>query len=500
MNKLNIRQNKQNLQIKTSSGFKKFESIKKTIAHVLCDVKFKSGKSILATPDHKIKKTKKKWIPIGELKINDKIFGNEIVESVDFINDHQEVFDIQGVEDIKEYNINNSLTVSNCAIIPSNIFDEFYSSIYPTISSGKESKFLMVSTVNGLNHFYSFWEDAINNRSDFQPFRVDWWDVPGRDLKWKEQTIKNMCGGNQSKFDREFGNDFFAGTANALIPKPLLQSLKLSSPLKASNEIKIYEFPKKDSFYIGIVDVAEGRGEDYSVLTIIRIEKNKIEEGDEDTLSEIKLATVALIYKTNTATIYEFTEALYGLAMNYNEAALLIEVNIHDIATTLYKEYDYSNVIKTTITNQKITSTFNRKPKKYGVKTTNPIKKLGIEMLIMLMEQQKFIPNDSEIIRQLSIPPKKNGTFGASTKKSPSGVTQADHDDIAMTIILFAWALTQDGFKEIFEIETFASEERKTYIEAIKENLGKVVFVSNGIDDNDHQNSLSQSQVELLMS
>lgn len=500
MTKLNIRQNNQNLQIKTPSGFKDFKSVKQTIAHILCDVKFVSGKSILSTPDHKIRKTKSKQIPISELKVNDKIFGNEIVKSIDFIHSKEEVFDIQGVDDVMEYNINDSLTVSNCAIIPSNIFDEFYSSIYPTISSGKESKFLMVSTVNGLNHFYSFWEDAINKRSEFQPFRVDWWDVPGRDENWKNQTIKNMCGGNQSKFDREFGNDFFAGSANAIIPKPLLVSLQLSSPLKSSNEIKVFEFPKKDSFYFGTVDVAEGRGQDYSVLTIFRIEKKQIEESDEDTLSEIKSATVALIYKTNSATIYEFTEAVYGLAMNYNEAALLIEVNIHDIATILYKEYDYSNIIKTTITNQKITSTFNRKPKKFGVKTTNPIKKLGIEMLIMLMEQKKFIPNDSEIIRQLSIPPKSNGTFGASTKKSPSGVTQANHDDIAMTIILFAWALTQDGFKEIFEIETFASEERKEYIESIEQDLGRSVFFSDGISELSGGNALSRDQVELLMS
>ena len=134
---------------------------------------------------------------IGELQINDKIFGNEIVEVYDFINDHQEVFDIQGVEDIKEYNINDSLTVSNCAIIPSNIFDEFYSSIYPTISSGKRIKILMVILpVNGLNHFYSFGKMLLIIVLNSKPFRVDWWDVQVGIYNGKNK-LKNMCGGNQ---------------------------------------------------------------------------------------------------------------------------------------------------------------------------------------------------------------------------------------------------------------------------------------------------------------
>jgi hypothetical protein len=81
---------------------------------------------------------------------------------------------------------------------------EFYTSTYPVISSGKDTKVIITSTANGVgNMFHKIWEGAVQGVNQFKPFRVDWWDVPGRDEKWKEETIGNT---SQLQFDQEFGN------------------------------------------------------------------------------------------------------------------------------------------------------------------------------------------------------------------------------------------------------------------------------------------------------
>lgn len=80
----------------------------------------------------------------------------------------------------------------------------FYTSTYPVISSGKDTKVIITSTANGIgNQFHKLWEGAMQKTNQFADFRVDWWDVPGRDEEWKKQTIQNT---SQLQFDQEFGN------------------------------------------------------------------------------------------------------------------------------------------------------------------------------------------------------------------------------------------------------------------------------------------------------
>lgn len=90
--------------------------------------------------------------------------------------------------------------IDECAHIPKHVWDEFYNSVYPTITSGKETRMIMVSTPKGLNHFYKFWIDSKEKRNSFVNFSVHWRDVPGRDNKWRDETIANT---SIEQFDQE---------------------------------------------------------------------------------------------------------------------------------------------------------------------------------------------------------------------------------------------------------------------------------------------------------
>src|SRR6056300_190704 len=135
---------------------------------------------------------------------------------------------------------------------------EFYTSTYPVISSGQETKVIITSTANGIgNQFHKIWESAVQGVSEFNPFRVDWWDVPGRDEKWKNETIANT---SKLQFDQEFGNTFF-GTGDTLINAETLLSFRAKPYLRLLENglVKIYEEPVKDHEYIMTVDVSKGR-------------------------------------------------------------------------------------------------------------------------------------------------------------------------------------------------------------------------------------------------
>ena len=139
--------------------------------------------------------------------------------------------------------------------------NEFYTSTYPVVSAGKDTKIIVTSTANGIgNTFYKIWEGASQKTNEFTPFRVDWWDVPGRDEEWKKQTIGNT---SQLQFDQEFGNTFF-GTGDTLINAETLMSFRSQQYKRAleGGDLLVYEEPEKDHEYIMTVDVSKGRGQD----------------------------------------------------------------------------------------------------------------------------------------------------------------------------------------------------------------------------------------------
>lgn len=444
-------------EILTPSGFKDFKAIKRTTSSLLISLKTSKGREIKGSPDHRIKLFKKKSFTLFcDLTSGDKLSKDETIESIDYISGHFPLFTIQGVEG-EEYLIEKDIVTKNCAFIPEGIFDEFWSSVIPTISSGTETKIIVVSTSNGLNHYYTLWNDALEGKNGFAPFRVDWWDVPGRDEAWAAQMRVSV-----KKFEQEFGNEFF-GRATSVIPTPLLKSLMFKQPISSNPEMKIFELPQKGRAYLGVVDVSEGVGGDYSVLTIFRMPQNEEEPFE-----------IVFTFRSNTIDVFRFTEIVHTFSQKFNEAYLLIEVNVMNIAESLYRDYEVENILKTTISKQKMTTTFFSGGSKLGVKTTEVIKKIGLEKLIQIFEDKKLIVNDFSYIEELSTLQKDKKTF-----KAKSG----SNDDTSMTLILFGWLTTQEGFKELFGMEDFKKKLNNEYLESVYNSLPEF-FIEDGINQN----------------
>lgn len=312
-------------------------------------------------------------------------------------------------------------------------------------------------TSNGLNHYYTLWNDALEGKNGFAPFRVDWWDVPGRDEAWAAQMRVSV-----KKFEQEFGNEFF-GRATSVIPTPLLKSLTFKQPISSNPEMKIFELPQKGRAYLGVVDVSEGVGGDYSVLTIFKMPQSEEEPFE-----------IVFTFRSNMIDVFRFTEIVHTFSQKFNESYLIIEVNVMNIAESLYRDYEVENIIKTTISKQKMTTTFFSGGSKLGVKTTEVIKKIGLEKLIQIFEDKKLIVNDFSYIEELSTLQKDKKTF-----KAKSG----SNDDTSMTLILFAWLTTQEGFKELFGMEDFKRKLNNEYLESVYNSLPEF-FIEDGINQN----------------
>ena len=140
----------------------------------------------------------------------------------------------------------NMILLDEFAFVPPNIADEFMSSVYPTISSGTSTKIVVVSTPNGLNHFYKMWEDAKEKNNNYVPLEVHWTDVPGRDNLWKNETIRNI---GKERWAQEFEGEFIGGL-NTLISGSTLKNMVFKNPVETNNGLDIYELPKEDHMYI----------------------------------------------------------------------------------------------------------------------------------------------------------------------------------------------------------------------------------------------------------
>lgn len=447
--------------IKTPSGFKPFSAIKKTSSRSVVELTLSSGKVIKGSEDHVLLDMFNFPRKLKEFKIGNSLTLDEcIVGKVTYYGKF-DLYTVQGVSG-EVFLVENSIRSKNCAFIPNNIFNEFYSSVYPTIASGKETQIIMVSSAKDLNHFYDLWVSAKKNENTFAPFEVDWQSVPGRDEEWVRNTKLDI---GEARFNREFKNEFF-GFVDSVIPSELIKHLQTMSPLYQTLEYKVFEEPKPKEIYIGVVDVAEGVQEDYSVMTIFKMGKIV------DSIQQPH--TVVFTLRTNKTNIFQFTELVWRFAKTYNEAWILVEVNIHDIATPLYRDYEYENVIKTSLKKQKVTSAFFREGSKFGVKTTTPVKKLGLEMLIDLLKKNWIIINDIEIVKEMSTLVNKKKSFEASP---------GQHDDLVMTLVLFAWLLTNEGFKELVDIETPRSLLQDAYVNSLWDSLPRF-FIEDGINQN----------------
>ena len=297
---------------------------------------------------------------------------------------------------------------------------EFYTSTYPVISAGKDTKVIVTSTANGIgNQFHKIWEGAVQQINEFKSFRVDWWDVPGRDEKWKEQTVANT---SQLQFDQEFGNTFF-GTGDTLINADTLLNLRAKPPKRymEGGLLKIYEEPVKDHDYVMTVDVSKGRGQDYSTFTLIDI-------------SVRPFAQVA-VYRNNTISPLLFPNVIYKYAKPYNDAYVVVESNDQGsvVCNGLYHDLEYENMhVESSV-----------KANAIGIEINRKTKRLGCSAIKDILETKRLTINDDSTILEISTFEAKGQSYEAS---------DGNHDDLMMNLVLFGYFVSTQYFSDMTDI------------------------------------------------
>ena len=352
----------------------------------------------------------------------------------------------------------NIIFLDEFAFIPANIAEQFFSSVYPTITAGQTSKVIIVSTPHGMNMFYKMWTDAVNDKSEFIPIEVHWREVPGRDDAWKEQTVRNT---SEQQFLQEFECSFL-GSINTLISPTKIQEIPHSDPLESNAGFDVHEKPQKDAMYCICVDVARGGSNDYSAFTVIDI-------------STVPYRMIAK-YRNNEIKPLIFPEIIYNIAVAYNNAYILVEINDigGQIADALHYDLEYENIIMSQMrgrSGQVIGSGFGEGKSDLGVRTTKAVKKIGCSNLKALIESDKLMVEDFDIIVELSNFVQK----GASYEADESGT-----DDLVMCLVLFAWLANQPYFKELTDEDVrhrlFDSQRA-----AIEQDMSPFGFIDDGI-------------------
>jgi len=297
---------------------------------------------------------------------------------------------------------------------------EFYTSTYPVVSAGTDTKIIVTSTANGIgNQFHKVWEGAVQGINQFKPFRVDWWDVPGRDDKWKTETIANT---SQLQFDQEFGNTFF-GTGDTLINAETLLSLR-AKPYKRLLEnglLKIYKETEEDHEYIMTVDVSKGRGQDYSTFNILDISTRPFEQ--------------VAVYRNNTISPILFPNVIYKYAKVYNEAYVVVEANDQGsvVCNGLYHDLEYENMhVESAI-----------KANALGIEMTRKTKRLGCSAIKDILENNKIQIVDEQTILEIS-------TFEARGQSYEA--TDGNHDDLMMNLVMFGYFVSTQYFADMTDI------------------------------------------------
>jgi len=362
---------------------------------------------------------------------------------------------------IRGYSI-SLLYLDEFAFVPSNIADEFFTSVYPTISSGTQSKILISSTPNGMNHFYRMWTEAVEGQSGFKHIEANWRQVPGRDQAWADDQRRIL---KDEKFLQEMECEFM-GSAGTLLSSAALKSLAFVKPIHLSeNGIKVYQAPIPEHNYVIIADTSRGRGLDYSAFSVIDV-------------TSIPYKQVC-IYKDNNISPIVYPSIIRRMGEYYNSAYVLIEINDNgqQVVDSLFDEYEYENILSTVEIKGKIAVTWGYGNRSYrGVRTTKSVKRLGCSIMKNLIEAQQLIIQDFDTISELSTFISNGTSFEAA---------EGSHDDLAMTLVLFAWLTNQKFFSELTntDIRLKLYEEQMKQIE--EERLPTFLGGHIDVDQND---------------
>ena len=360
----------------------------------------------------------------------------------------------------------NIIFLDEFAHVPQNIAEQFFTSVYPTISSGESTKVLIVSTPLGLNMFYKMWVEAEEGRSEYVPIEVHWSEMPGRDGKWKEQTIKNT---SEVQFTQEFECEFVGSTYTLIAPSKL-RTMVFKNPIHESNNLTVYEHPVKNHTYALVADTAQGKGVDFSAFSVFDV-------------SEMPYKQVA-VYRDNQISPMLYPNVIYNVGNKYNSAHVLVEVNDigSQVADTLHYDLEYENIMIITMrgtAGQQIGGGF-AKNIQLGLRTSKQIKRIGCATLKDLIEQDQLIIPDFNTIKELTTFALQNNTYQAE---------EGAHDDIAMTLVIFGWLVQQRYFKEMTNMDI-----RKKMWEEQMETLEQDMLPFGIIDDGQEPESFKDDK------
>jgi len=355
----------------------------------------------------------------------------------------------------------NIIFLDEFAFIPNHISEQFFSSVYPTISSGKTTKVIIISTPNGMNMFYKLWHDAERGKNGYKPLEVHWSQVPGRDQKWKEETIANT---SQRQFTQEFECEFL-GSVDTLISASKLRTMVYEDPIADNKKgLMVYENADPEKDYIMTVDVSRGTNNDYSAFVVFDI-------------TTLPWKIVAK-YRNNEIKPILFPNIVEQVGRSYNSAYILIEVNDigEQVGNILHYDLEYPNILMCAMrgrAGQVVGQGFSGAKSQLGLKMSKVTKKVGCSNLKTLIEDDKLLINDYEIIAELTTFIQKNQSFEAD---------EGHHDDLVMCLVLFAWLAVQPYFREMTDndVRKRIYEEQANQIE---QDMSPFGFILNGVDD-----------------
>ena len=363
----------------------------------------------------------------------------------------------------------NIIFLDEFAYVPSTVSEEFFSSVYPTISSGKTTKVMIVSTPHGMNMFYKLWTDAENKKNDYVPIEVHWSEVPGRDEVWKEETIRNT---SQSQFNSEFECEFL-GSIDTLIAPHKLKQMPYKDPMQRHADLDIFERPDPKKTYFLTADVARGSSQDYSAFVVIDV-------------TTMPYRIVAK-YRNNEVKPLMFPHKIHEVAKAYNNCFVMVEVNDigEQVANSLQFDLEYDNLVMASMrgrSGQILGAGFSGGKSQLGVRTTKAVKRIGCSNLKQLIESDKLLIPDYDVMNELS-------TF--VVKGSSWAADDGCNDDLVACLFLFAWAVDQQYFKELTDND-IRERMYKEQQDQLEQDMAPFGFVDNGLEDPNEQQDIDE--------
>ena len=338
----------------------------------------------------------------------------------------------------------NLLLLDEFAHLHPNLAEEFVASVFPTLSSSKTSKLVIISTPNGLNHYHKLWVDAQNGNNDFACVEGHWQENPERTQEWAENQRKKL---GEVKYRQEICCSF-EGSSYTLVDGVKLATIPTHIPIYDKDGLEIFENPQKDRSYTITVDVSRGRHLDFSAFSVVDV-------------TQMPYKVVAT-YKNNEISTLEFPHLIYNTSRQFNDAFILIEINDlgEEVANIIWHEYEYENLYFTK--GNEISQTRGYP----GVRTTSKVKGLGCSVMKELIEKDQLILNSHRIIEEL-------GLFVVQ-RKSYGSENPAVNDDLCTSLWLFAWLTKQNIFQELTKnnLRQTLTKNKQEYIDSTMTPFG----------------------------